>query len=284
MKNNMKSLRVKIALFLSTLLIIQFIMINENNANAALNTGISYSVTGNATVGNVISIAVNVSNVNDLYGGSIDFLYDPTLLQIQSISKGNVFGGKTTLTPLGENGQVNNGKASFAITLKGNTQGVNATSGTIAIIKAKVLKAGTVKLNTTNSNSALSLSANTVRVKLSNSNANSLTYTYQNKSFTTTETTNTAKLTSFTTDKQSGTTLGSTIKVTATSDAEANALYQFSVCLNSKWTTIQDFSSESSINWTPSSAGDYQLRVRVKHKNSSNYSDDYRYLNFKVNS
>ena len=181
MKNMMKSFKNKIALFLSALLIFQFVLLNGNNAYAALNTGISYTVTGNTTVGNIISIAVNVSNVNDLYGGSIDFLYDPTLLQVQSITKGNVFNGKTVLTPLGENGKINNGKASFAITLKGNTVGVNATSGTIAIIKAKILKAGTVKLNTTSSNSILSLSGNTVRVKLSNAMANSITYNYTNK-------------------------------------------------------------------------------------------------------
>ena len=52
----MKSFKNKIALFLSALLIFQFVMLNGNNAYAALNTGISYTVTGNTTVGNIISI------------------------------------------------------------------------------------------------------------------------------------------------------------------------------------------------------------------------------------
>ena len=90
MKNMMKSFKSKIALFLSALLIFQFVMLNGNNVHASLNTGISYTVSGNANVGSIIDIAVNVTNVNDLYGGSIDFLYDSTLLQVQSITKGNV--------------------------------------------------------------------------------------------------------------------------------------------------------------------------------------------------
>ena len=187
MKNMMKSFKNKIALFLSALLMLQFVMLNGNDVQAALNTSISYSITGNTTVGSTIEISINASNVTDLYGGSIDFLYDPTLLQIQSITKGNIFGSKSVLTPLGENGQISNGKASFAITLKGNTAGVNVTSGTLAVIKAKVLKAGTVKLNTTSDNSNLDLKGNTIRVKLSNANANSISYTATNESISLTE-------------------------------------------------------------------------------------------------
>ena len=122
-----------------------------------------------------------MSNITDLYGASIDFLYDPSLLQVQSITKGDIFGSNTILTPLGPNGKITNGQANFAITLQGNKPGVTATSGTIAVIKAKVLKAGTVKLNTTSSNSELSLSGNTIRVKLSNPMANIITYATTNK-------------------------------------------------------------------------------------------------------
>ena len=281
MKNMMKSFKNKIALFLSALLIFQFVMLNGNNAYAALNTGISYTVTGNATVGNIISIAINVSNVNDLYGGSIDFLYDPTLLQVQSITKGNVFNGKTVLTPLGENGKINNGKASFAITLKGNTVGVNATSGTIAIIKAKILKAGTVKLNTTNNNSALSLTGNTARVKLSNSTANSITYTAENKTLTFSAETPT--ITSFTADKTSGQPAGTTIKFTANSNLGSTGLYEFMVKSGSTWSVVQKFSTKNTLDWTPSAAGTYTVRVKIKDPNSTKSYDALKDLQFTIN-
>ena len=284
MKNMMKSFKNKIALFLSALLMLQFVMLNGNNAYAALNTGISYTVTGNTTVGNIISIAINVSNVNDLYGGSIDFLYDPTLLQVQSIAKGNVFNGKTILTPLGENGQINNGKASFAITLKGNTAGVNTTNGTIAVIKAKVLKAGTVKLNTTNSNSTLSLSGNTIRVKLSNSSANSITYTPINTSISLKNVVSTATLSSFTADKSSGQPLGTTINFTANSNAGSDALYKFYALYNGKWTVLQDYSSKNTLAWKPTAAGTYTIRVWAKHKNSTTTAlgDSYKDISFTI--
>ena len=181
MKIKLKFIKTKIALLLSTLMVLQFVTFTENSVVASINTGITYSITGNTTVGSTISINVNVSNIIDLYGASIDFLYDSSLLQVQSITKDDVFGSNTTLTPLGTDGKIANGQASFAITLQGNRPGVTATSGTIAVIKAKVLKAGTVKLNTTSSNSELSLSGNTIRVKLSNPMANIITYGATNK-------------------------------------------------------------------------------------------------------
>ena len=187
MKNKKNSFKSKIALFLSSLFILQFVMINTNNVNATVNTSISYTVSGDTKVGSTIEIAVHASNVKDLYGGSIDFLYDPSILQVESITKGDIFGSKTVLTPLGENGQVGNGQASFAVTLKGNTSGIIETNGTIAIIKAKVLKAGTVNLNTISDNSNLNLNGNTVRVKLSNANANSISYTATSESISLTE-------------------------------------------------------------------------------------------------
>ena len=180
MKNNFKSYKSKISLFLSILIVFQLVIFNGNTINAATTTSISYTVSGNTTVGNTIEIAVNVSNVSDLYGGSIDFLYDTSLLEVQSISKGTVFGSNEILTPLGTSGKINNGQASFAITLKGNKAGITASNGTVAVIKAKVLKAGTVKLNTIGDNSSLSLSGNTVRVKLANSNGGSISYSSTN--------------------------------------------------------------------------------------------------------
>ncbi|MBS5951843.1 MAG: hypothetical protein KIC47_16295, partial [Clostridium sp.] len=185
MKNKLTNFKNKFSLFLSFLFLFQLILFNSNNtALAATMPSVSYNVTGDTKIGNTIGIAVDISNVTDLYGGSIDFVYDTSLLEIQSVTKGNIFGSNTVLTPLGSNGKVENGQASFSVSLKGDKPGVNS-NGTLAIIKAKVLKEGTVKLNTTNSNKpGLSLGGNTVRVKLSNSKIGNIDYTYENKSIT----------------------------------------------------------------------------------------------------
>ena len=152
---------------------------NDKIEKNILDRKVSYTLVGNPYVGEVIDIVVNVENVTDFYGGSVDFLYDQTLIEVQSITKGDIFGAANTLTPLGEFGKIDNGQASFAITLQGNKPGVDS-NGTLAIIKAKVLSKGTINLNTTNSNSSLDLDGNTVRVKLSNSMANSITYISKN--------------------------------------------------------------------------------------------------------
>ena len=184
LKKKLKLFKNKFSILLSFLFLFQLILFNINNITfadtLASTPTVSYTVNGETKVGNTIEIAINVSNVNDLYGGSIDFLYDPSILEVQSINNGNVFGSNSVLTPLGANGKINNGQASFAIALKGNKSGVNS-NGTLAVIKAKVLKEGTVKLNTTSSNEALGLSSNTIRVKLSNSNSLPISYLFNNK-------------------------------------------------------------------------------------------------------
>ena len=147
-----KKLTNKIAKLLSILLMFQLIAFNAKPVFAASNTIVSYTVTGTPEIGNTIEIAVNISNVKDLYGGSIDFIYDPNVLQVESITKGN-------------------------------KPGVYA-DGTIAVIKAKILKEGSVELNTTSSNDSLSLTGNTVRVKLVSASITPINYSAINEVIT----------------------------------------------------------------------------------------------------
>ena len=144
MKNKFKFCKNNFSLFLSILFFFQLILFNTNNITFAATTpSVTYTVSGDATVGNTIEIAVNISNITDLYGGSIDFLYDTNLLEVQSVTSGNILGTNKVNTPLGTNGKISGGQASFAISMQGNNLGVSS-SGTLAIIKAKVLKEGTV--------------------------------------------------------------------------------------------------------------------------------------------
>ena len=98
-------------------------------------------------IGNTINIAINVSNINDFYGWSIDFDYDDELLEVLSITNGDIFNDNEILTPLGVSGKINKGNASYALTLKGNA--INTSSNkTFVNIKAKVLKKGELTLKT----------------------------------------------------------------------------------------------------------------------------------------
>lgn len=278
MKITIKSLRSKIALFLSALLIIQFVMLNGNNVHATLNTGISYTVKGNTIVGNTIDIAFNVSNVNDLYGGSIDFIYDPTLLQVQGITKGDIFGPQNILTPLGGVGKVdsNKGEASFALTLSGNEPGV-PNSGTLAIIKAKVLRSGSLNLNTTNSNSALNLSNSTVRIKLSNSKATHINYSYKNTSINLSEENNLI-INSINTYKVSPQAVNSTIRISPAANGNGTLTYKFWIHDGSSWSIPQDFSTKSYFDWTPTKPGTYRLWVDVKDSSGKMVSKEIKYV------
>lgn len=174
-----KSLSLKlIARIICFLMIFQLIPLNWIYSYAATYASVSYSIQGEPKVGQTIEISVDVSNIQNLYGASVDFVFDPTLLQVESITKGSIFGSKSSLTPLGENGEISleSGQASFVSILNGNQQGVS-NNGSIAIIKCRVLKEGNIKIATTTSNNALSQSESTFRVKLANNNGEKIDYT-----------------------------------------------------------------------------------------------------------
>ncbi|ADL51935.1 cohesin domain-containing protein [Clostridium cellulovorans] len=139
---------------------------------------ISYVVTGEATVGNTIIITANISSVSNLYALSWDFIYDSNMLQIQSIESGSILG-----TSVQKNIINNLGQASIWISKTGNVESTNG-SGTVAIIKAKVLKAGVIDLKTTNDKATLNLTGSTSCIKLSDNNGNMLMYNFTDTSIT----------------------------------------------------------------------------------------------------
>ena len=276
MKNKFKFCKNKLSLFLSVLFLL--ILCSTNNTTFAATTpSISYTISGETKVGSTIEIAVNVSNVTDLYGGSIDFVYDTSLLEVQSISKGDIFGTTTVLTPLGSNGQINKGQASFAISISGNKPGVTKTKGTLAIIKAKILKEGTVKLNTTSSNTPdLSLSGNTVRVKLANSIGSNISYSSTNKSISILNNASINLTSNYTTRP-----LGQSITFTASSNLGSNAEYAFFVYIDDAWKLVQNYSSKNTLAYTAPKAGTYKVRAWVRDKNNTS-NRVYKELSFSV--
>ena len=56
----------------------------------------------------------------------------------------------------------------------------------------------------------------------------------------------------------------------------------FYVGINGTWTKVQDLSTKNTFSWTPNTPGNYTIRVRYKHKNSSNSTDGFKDLSFIV--
>ena len=137
---------------------------------------ISYSVTGNKTVGSTITIAVNVTNGANIYGGSLDLLFDSNMLEITSAKMGSLF-EKDLKAPL-INDTKTPGRTSIVVTLSGANKKLSVTNGSLVIINAKVKKEGTLNLKTTNDLSYLNLSRYTSCIKLSDSHGSKINYKY----------------------------------------------------------------------------------------------------------
>lgn len=102
------------------------------------------------------------------------------IIQITSIDQGSILtgSGKAVLNPV-NNSLNQDGNLSYALLFSGNTTGVNvdANGGSIFIIHAKALKAGSINLNTVSDNSVLVLSGNNARLQLSDSNGDAISFT-----------------------------------------------------------------------------------------------------------
>ena len=169
----------KLMILLLSFFTIQFFILNYEITFASNLPKVTYTIEGNTSIGSNIKVNINISNVTDLYGGSVDFLYDPTIIKINSIDAGNIFG---SLNPIKAVNIVDNnsGQSNIALTLKGDIKGVSNT-GTLAVINATVLKSGKLNIKTISNNDPLSLTGSTIRVKLSDSNAKAISYTAENK-------------------------------------------------------------------------------------------------------
>ena len=140
---------------------------------------VTYTVTGEATVGKEITISLNVSNISGLYGGSWDFAYDPNIIRIDEITAGDLISSIPQTTTSNKSGH-----AYFWFTKNGDTTGVSTTEAkSIAKIKATVLKEGTVKIGTTNNDNFFGVDNKSSLVKLSDKNGDKISYISEDKSF-----------------------------------------------------------------------------------------------------
>ncbi|MBU3138263.1 hypothetical protein KPL39_18750, partial [Clostridium gasigenes] len=220
---------------------------------------VSYTINGEAKIGNTIDIAVNISNITNFFGGSVDFAYDTSLLEVQSITKGDIFGINKVSEPVKS---VSNGLASIGLTLTGTNPGVS-TNGTLAIIKAKVLKEGTINIKTTPLNVLISPIAFNSRVKLSDNNGNFITYTAEDKVINLNSSIP-ISISSISTDKVSPQAINSTIRISPKASGNGALSYKFWVNEGSGWKVVQDYSSKNYYDWSPTKQGSFKLWVDVK--------------------
>lgn len=100
----------------------------------------------NVSVGQEVSISINISSAADLYAFQISLSYDSTILQYKNVSEGTFLnqGGNTTLqiSP-----QVSGGSLfGYAVSRTGQTSGASG-AGALAVFRFTALKAGTSNIS-----------------------------------------------------------------------------------------------------------------------------------------
>ncbi|WP_163195299.1 cell wall-binding repeat-containing protein [Clostridium thermarum] len=137
----------------------------------ASSTTISYSIDKDSlSTGTYFDISVNIKNVSNLYGATLDFKYDPTLLNIVGIEKGTIFNNQDVNSAILVDNR-STGYISFSALLKGNRTGLTSTASTLFVIKAQALRSGSMTLQTISENSGLSNPGNNIRIKLADDSA-----------------------------------------------------------------------------------------------------------------
>ncbi|AYE33880.1 triple tyrosine motif-containing protein [Clostridium septicum] len=270
--NNLK----KISLMLCFAMLFQIASINVVKTHAAENAKLTYSIKGETKIGNIVDILVNISNISNLYGGSVDFLYDKSLLEVQSIKTGSIFGSEKVQTPVEK---IENGQANLVFTLTGIKDGVKG-NGTIAVIKAKILKAGAINLKTTTKNDDLKVNGNNVRVKLVNSNETAIAYASEEKSISSLG--NPVKVTELNVNKSTPQVKGSSITFTAKSSGGSTVLYQFWIFDGNSWKMVRDYNKSNTFTWNPSKSGNYKVAVYAKDINSNKALDSSKAMNYNI--
>ncbi|MGR3766072.1 SpoIID/LytB domain-containing protein [Rossellomorea sp. NS-SX7] len=92
------------------------------------------------------------------------------------------------------------------------------------------------------------------------------------------------EISSFNLTPATGTTTGNTVTMQASATGADNLQYKFWVYNKDKgtWLKVQDYSSNSQVQWQASEAGNYQLVVHVKSANSTKSYDAYQAKDYKV--
>ena len=251
-----------ILVFLTLVILILFKL--PISAEAAVSSRIYYTTDSEITVGQDFNIYVNADNLTDLYGHQIDFSFDPTLIQVNSIQAGSFYNNKVANVDymLATNATKTPGHFSESLVLLGSKyqNGLNIPVGSqLFVIKAHALKAGTISLKTVTSSSTLSATGNNVCAKLVDSSGHPIAYNATNSTITI----HSISINSFVANKVSPQLAGTALTLTANASG-ASVVYRFHVFNGSSWSIVQNFSTNNKLTWTPTKPGTYRFSVNVK--------------------
>lgn len=160
-----------------------FIMISifDVQALAAENLSVYVNVNGKIDKGETIQIQINLKNISSFYAGSIDFKYDPSVLKIKSIEKGDLINqkdanGKNISTFEVPDKDLGDGIASYGFSCLGKINGFSG-SGTFVIINGEIVNKSSFHLK---SQPFLKEPSDDFNVKLQvvDTNLNELSYTF----------------------------------------------------------------------------------------------------------
>lgn len=112
----------------------------------ASTTSVEVNVDGNIKKGEEINILINMKGLESLYAASVNFTYDKSILNIVDISAGDYIKKYADeIMEMGGEVDTSNNKTSYSFTFLGDKEGING-DGTLAIIKAEVLKDGNLSI------------------------------------------------------------------------------------------------------------------------------------------
>lgn len=112
----------------------------------ASTTSVEVNVDGNVKKGEEINILINMKGLESLYAASVNFTYDKSILNIVDISAGDYIKKHADeIMEIGGEVDTSNNKTSYSFTFLGDKEGING-DGTLAIIKAEVLKDGNLSI------------------------------------------------------------------------------------------------------------------------------------------
>ena len=108
----------------------------------ASTTLVEVNVDGDVKKGEEINILVNMKGLEKLYAASVNFNYDKNILKIVDITASDFIKKHSDeIMEIGGEVDTTNNKTSYSFTFLGDKEGING-DGTLAIIKAEVLKDG----------------------------------------------------------------------------------------------------------------------------------------------
>lgn len=142
-----KPLVWKIAVF--TLICFLSMNLNQITAKAYNFSEVYVNIPEQVNVGKSYDMEFKVNYVEDLYGYSINFIFDPNIIEVTGVEGGDIFSSKGELAQeLSKSYDNNNGSVVYNTVLTTNTEGINS-GGTLMKVSFKARAQGELPINIT---------------------------------------------------------------------------------------------------------------------------------------